>query len=118
MGRELTRYEVLVEASAAATKLREFGSRGDWRRFTDDEVFRYAVAFEWLRLTEPLCGLISRRLIGTAAPREWEPACEVRNLLAHERDQDINYTRLWEGIHTTLGATEVRLDQLIAESES
>ncbi|MDQ1250834.1 MAG: hypothetical protein QG597_5214 [Actinomycetota bacterium] len=53
MGREFSRPELLVEASAAATKLDEFGSRGDRRRFSDDEVFQYAIAFAWLRLAEP-----------------------------------------------------------------
>jgi hypothetical protein len=41
MGREFSLHELLVEASAAATKLGEFGSRGDRRRFSDDEVFQY-----------------------------------------------------------------------------
>jgi hypothetical protein len=43
MGQEFSRHELLVEASAAATKLGEFGSRGDRRRFSDDEVFQYAI---------------------------------------------------------------------------
>lgn len=114
MGREFTRHELLVEASAAATKLRKFGSSGDRRRFTDDEVFQYAVAFAWLRLAEPLCRLVSSRLVSDPVPREWEPVCEVRNVLAHERDQDLNYPRLWDGLMSMLDATESKLDQLMA----
>lgn len=114
MGREFSRPELLVEASAAATKLDEFGSRGDRRRFSDDEVFQYAIAFAWLRLAEPLCRLITRRLVDDQVRREWQGMCEVRNVLAHERDQDINCPRLWQGIHTTLGGTQTTLDRLVA----
>ncbi|MDQ1250837.1 MAG: hypothetical protein QG597_5217 [Actinomycetota bacterium] len=63
MGREYTRQELLVEAAAAA-KLLEVGGRGDLRRYSDDEVFQYAVAYRWLRLAEPTCQLVTRRLVG------------------------------------------------------
>lgn len=114
MGREFSRHELLVEASAAAIRLGEFGSRGDRRRFSDDEVFQYAIAFAWLRLAEPLCRLTTRRLVDDQARREWQGMCEVRNMLAHERDQDINYPRLWQGVRTTLDVTQTTLDRLVS----
>jgi hypothetical protein len=69
MGREYTRQELLIEAAAAANRLFEVGGRGDLRRFTDDDVFRFAVAYLWLRLAEPTCQLVTRRLVGAQADR-------------------------------------------------
>lgn len=45
MGREYTRQELLIESAAAASRLYEVGGRGDRRRFTDDDVFRFAGAY-------------------------------------------------------------------------
>jgi hypothetical protein len=64
MGREYTRHELRVELSAAASRLQDVGTRGDLRRYVDDQVFRFALAYLWLRLAEPACQLSTRRLIG------------------------------------------------------
>lgn len=114
MGRELTRYERLIEASDAALRLREVGSRGDARRYADDDVFRFAVAFLWLRYAEPLCQLVTGRLVGNAARRSWAGLCDIRNMLAHERSQDIDFAALWDELPATLDLTEAPLDRLIA----
>ena len=116
MGRELTRSELLFEASDAATRLRKVSSRGDTHRYTDDEVFRSAVAFLWLRYAEPLCQLVIRRLVGDAARRAWDGMCDIRNMLAHERNQNIDFAALWDELPTTLNLTEAPLDRLLADS--
>lgn len=110
----LTRRERLAEAADAAVKLREVGALGDRRRYDDDDVFRYAVAFLWLRFTEPLCQLVSRRQVGDATRRGWAGMCDIRNALAHERSQDIDFKGLWEDIPSTLDRNENVLDRLLA----
>lgn len=115
MGRELSRHELLVEAASAAEALRDVSSSGDRRRYDDDKVFRYAVAFAWLRLTEPLCRLINGRLVGDDARRTWAGQCETRNMLAHERYQDIDFDALWVLLAPTLDLTEAQLDRLMAD---
>jgi uncharacterized protein with HEPN domain len=114
MGRAYTRDELIVEVAAASGNLREVSANGDLRRFDDDRVFRYAVAFLWLRLAEPGCQLVTRRLVGEESRQTWEGMCRIRNLLSHERDQDINYGKLWADIPSTLQATEARLDRLMS----
>ena len=112
MGRVYTRDELIVELSAASGNLREVSSNGDVRRFTDDRVFRFAVAFLWLRLAEPACQLVTRRLVGDLPRRAWEGMCGIRNMLAHEREQDIDFDELWADIPLTLERTEAQLDRL------
>ncbi len=112
MGRVLTRHELILEASAAADSLQEVSSSGDHRRFADDKVFRYAVAFAWLRLAEPLCRLVTRRLVGEEARRAWSGMCGLRNMLAHERDEDINYLPLWSDLALKMGRTVADIDRL------
>ncbi len=114
MGRAYTRSELISEVASASDNLGELSSHGDARRFADDPVFRYAVAFLWLRLAEPTCQLVTRRLVGHGPRRAWEGMCRIRNLLAHERDQDINYEKLWADIPSTLEATEFQLHRLMA----
>jgi hypothetical protein len=53
MSRECTRNELILEVTAASANLREVSSNDDVRRFTVDPVFRYALAFLWLRMAEP-----------------------------------------------------------------
>ena len=115
MGRELSRHELIVEASAAVDSLLEVSSFGDRRRYDDDKVFRYAVAFAWLRLAEPLCRLFARRLVGGEARRAWAGMCDIRNKLAHERDQDIPFATLWALLTDGLPQTEAQLDRLMAD---
>lgn len=115
VGRELSRHELLVEAAAAAENLREVTSLGDRRRFDDDRAFRYAVAFGWLRLTEPLCRLITRRLVADYELRTWVGQCDTRNMLAHDREQDIDFDALWVYLLPTLDRTDVQLELLLAE---
>jgi uncharacterized protein with HEPN domain len=114
MGRVYTRDELIVELSAASGNLREVSASGDFRRFTDDRVFRFAVAFLWLRLAEPACQLVTRRLVGAPSRLAWEGMCWIRNMLAHEREQDIDFDELWAGIPSTLDRTEAQLDRLLA----
>lgn len=114
MGREYTRQELLIEAAAAANRLSEVGGRGDLRRFTDDDVFRFAVAYLWLRLAEPTCQLVTRRLVGSDAQLSWEGMCRLRNILAHDRDEDINYRYLWVQLSNTLVVVGAQADRLLA----
>ena len=115
MGRELSRSELLVEAASAVEALRDVSSSGDRRRDEDDKMFRYAVAFAWLRLAEPLCRLFARRLVGGEARRAWAGMCDIRNKLAHERDQDIPFATLWALLTDGLPETELQLDRLMAD---
>jgi uncharacterized protein with HEPN domain len=114
MGRELSRSELLVEAASAAEALRDLASSGGRRRYNDDRAFRYAVAFAWLRLAEPLCRLFSRRLVGGEARRAWAGMCDIRNKLAHERDQDIPFAPLWALLTDGLPQTEAQVDRLLS----
>lgn len=114
MGPAYTRDELIVEVAAAAGNLREVSSNGDVRRFTDDSAFRYAVAFLWLRLAEPTCQLVTRRLVGEGSRRTWEGMCRFRNMLAHEREQDIDFVILWAEIPSTLYRTEAQVERLLA----
>jgi uncharacterized protein with HEPN domain len=116
VGREYTRYELLVEAASAVWVLRDVSSSGDSRRYEDDRVFRYAVSFAWLRLTEPLCRLFIRRLVAGEDRRTWAGMCDIRNMLAHERDQDIDFSMLWALLAHGLIRTEAQLDRMMAES--
>ncbi|MDQ1245955.1 MAG: hypothetical protein QG597_322 [Actinomycetota bacterium] len=82
----------------AAVRLGDVTGKGDLRRFDDDLVFRYAVAYLWLRLTEPATQLLARRLVdGDALPR-WSKLPFIRNSLAHDIDEDIDYPQLWESV--------------------
>jgi uncharacterized protein with HEPN domain len=114
MGRVYTRDEWIVELAAAAGNLREVSSRGDVRRFADDRVFRFAVAFLWLRLAEPACQLVTRRLVSEGSRRAWEGMFRFRNMLAHERGQDIDFVVLWAQIPSTLDGTEAQVKRLTA----
>ncbi len=116
MDREYTRQELLVEVVAAASRLRELGARGDLRRFTDDEVFRFALAYLWLRLAEPACQLVTRRLVGEMSMAVWSGLCPIRNALAHERDEDINYQRLWVNVPAAVEASLGEADRLLAST--
>ena len=113
MGREYTRHELLIEASAAAGNLSEVAERGDLRRFSDDEVFKYAVAYLWLRLAEPTCQLVTRKLVGDQTRVSWAGMCRLRNSLAHDRNEDINYLPLWTNLSVKMDKTAARLDQLM-----
>ena len=114
MGRVYTRKELIAELAAASGNLREVSSSGDERRFTDDRVFCYAVAFLWLRLAEPACQLVTRRLVGDRSALAWEGMCGIRNRLAHEREQDIDFVKLWVDIPSMLDRTDVEVDRLLA----
>lgn len=114
MGRVYTRDELIVELAAAVGNLREVGSRGDVRRFADDRVFRFAVACLWSRLAEPTCQLVTRRLVGEGSRRTWEGMGRFRNMLAHEREQDIDFVILWAEIPSTLDGTEAQVERLTA----
>jgi uncharacterized protein with HEPN domain len=116
MGRDYTRQELLIDAAAAAYKLHEVSGRGDLRRFTDDDVFRYAVAYPWLRLAEPTCQLVTRKLVGGEAQMSWNGMCRLGNILVYDRDEDINYRYLWAGLSTTLVVVGAQSDQLLASS--
>lgn len=114
MGREYTRRELLMESAAAANRLHDVGGRGDLRRFADDEVFRFAVAYLWLRLAEPTCQLVTRRLVGGDSQVSSEGMCRLRNSLAHDGDADIDYRSLWAQLSTTLVLVGAQADRLLA----
>ena len=63
MGRVYTREGVLVAARAAVARLGEGSSRGGLWRY-DDELFRFAVAYLWLRSNLPAEAVWSQ-VIGT-----------------------------------------------------
>ena len=114
MGRAYTRNELLVEVAAAATKLHEVGGMGDLRRYTDDEVFRFGLAYCWLRVAEPACQLVTRRLVGDGANEVWGGMCTIRNALAHEREEDINYRPLWFNLPSSASASLAHAERLLA----
>ena len=113
MGRVYTRGELLAEVAEASGNLCDASSNGDFRRFTDDRVFRFAVAFLWLRLAESTCQLVTRRMVGDQSRRAWEGMCGIRNMLAHDREQDIDFDELWYEIPSTLKHTDAELGRLL-----
>ena len=108
-----TRDELLAEVVAGSGSLCEVSSNRDFRRFADAWVFRFAVVFPWLRLAEPACQLVTRRLVGDHSRRAWEGICGIRNMLAHE--QDIDFDELWSEIPSTPECSDAQLDSLRAD---
>lgn len=41
--------------------------------------------------------------------------CNIRNMLAHERDEEINFIGLWTDLADTLARVEVHIDRLMTE---
>jgi uncharacterized protein with HEPN domain len=111
-GRGLSRREMLVEVGAAADAAREVTSRGDRQMYEDDVIFRYAVAFACLRLAEPICRLITWRLVGADSWLAWAGICRVRSVLAHERYEDIDFDGLWTDMVSALARRAMELPPL------
>ena len=97
-GRYLTRDELLEEMLWAIEAIQDLAAQGGERRLRQDPQFRYSMAFLWLRLGEPANQLICRRLVSTVMADRWEFLCMMRNQLAHDRDQDIDYPTLWRQV--------------------
>lgn len=62
-----------------------------------------------------LCRLITGRLVGDDARRTWAGQCDTRKMLAHDRDQDIDFDALWTLLMPTLDRTDAQLTRLAAE---
>ena len=95
-GRSLTRDELLDEMRWAIDAIREANAVGGEPRLRRDPHFRFALAFLWLRLGEPANQLVRRRLVSKAIAVRWRYLCIMRNQLAHDRNQDIDYPTLWQ----------------------
>ena len=100
--------------AAATDRLNRAASRGDDRRYADDELYRYAIALLWLRLAEPATRLLALRLVDADAVPAWDQLNVVRNSLAHELDEEIAYGRLWTELGRTVQSISRDLDLLLA----
>lgn len=108
------RKRYLVEMAAATDRLASAASRGDQRRYADDDLYRFAIAFLWLRLAEPATRLLSLRLVDERAVPVWGVLTTIRNSLAHQLDEEIAYGRLWTELPDTVQAVNDDLDLLLA----
>lgn len=93
---------------AAGARLLQLASQGDRRRFEDDDGYRCGIAFLWLRLGEPAARLLSGCLVDSQTLPSWNRLPLLRNSLAHDWDQDIDYDEWWDSIPTM--AVSVGLD--------
>ncbi|MDQ1246874.1 MAG: hypothetical protein QG597_1242 [Actinomycetota bacterium] len=109
-----TRRRLLVEMQAACSRLWDTASRGDAHRFEDDDVYRHAIAFLWLRLGEPASRLMAQRLIDVSQVPQWAWLVATRNSLAHGADSEIDYPSLWESLPTVAVSTERDVARLLA----
>ena len=103
----MTRDELLDEAEAVWLEVEDFHHRCSEARLRSDTWFRWAYAFLWLRLTEPLSQLSTNRLVGRCFRTRWSRLVWRRNELAHKRLTEIDYVQLWEDfadVRTTLPA--------------
>lgn len=108
------RRRYLLEMAAATDRLAIAAARGDQRRYSDDDLYRYAVAFLWLRLAEPATRLLTLRLLDERAVPAWGLLTTIRNSLAHQRDEEIDYGTLWTKLPNTLESVKDDLDLLLA----
>lgn len=92
----MTRDELLDEAEAVWLEVEEFQHRCSKARLRSDTWYRWAYAFLWLRLTEPLSQLSANRLVGRRVCSRWSDLVRVRNALAHKRLTEIDYLQLWD----------------------
>jgi uncharacterized protein with HEPN domain len=104
----------LVEMAAATDRLASAATRGDQRRYTDDDLYRFAIAFLWLRLAEPATRLLTLRLVDEQALPVWGVLTTIRNSLAHQLDEEIAYGRLWTELPDTIQTVNDDLDLLLA----
>lgn len=104
----------LVEMTSAADHLSTASTLGDYRRYIDDDLHRYAIAFLWLRLVEPATRLLTLRLVDRDSVPDWESFVVVRNSLAHDRNEEIDYSILWGKLPDTLEAVSDDVDLLLA----
>jgi uncharacterized protein with HEPN domain len=100
--------------AAATDCLATAATHGDPRRFTDDDLYRYAIAFLWLRLVEPATRLLTLRLVDRDTVPGWESFMVIRNSLAHDRNEEIDYSILWGQLPETVEAVRDELDLLPA----
>lgn len=107
------RRRYLAEMTAAADRLARAAERGDDRRYTDDDLYRFAIAFLWLRLAEPATRLLTLRLVDARKIPVWSLLTAIRNSLAHDSDEEIPYGQLWTKLPETLEAVGHDLDLLL-----
>lgn len=100
--------------AAATDRLARAADSGDGRRYADDDLYRYAIAFLWLRLAEPATRLLNLRLVDERTVPTWGLLTTVRNSLAHQLDEEIAYSRLWSRLPETLETVSGDLDHLLA----
>lgn len=106
------RRRYLVEMAAATDRLAAAAARGDRRRYADDDLYRYAIAFLWLRLAEPATRLLSLRLVDErVVPRL---LTTIRNSLAHQSEEEIEYGLLWTKLPDTIRVVSDDLDPLLS----
>ena len=108
------RRRYLLEMAAATDRLARAADSGDKRRFTDDDLYRYALAFLWLRLAEPATRLLNLRLVDERTVPAWSFLPAIRNSVAHEADEEIAYSPLWSRLPDTIEAVNDDLDRLLA----
>lgn len=104
----------LIEMGAASDRLATAAAQGDERRYADDDLYRYAIAFLWLRLAEPATRLLSLRLVDERTVPVWKLLNAVRNSLAHDSDEEIPYGQLWTTLPETIDVVGRDLDLLLA----
>ena len=100
--------------AAANDRLARAADSGDNRRCADYDLYRYAIAFLWLRLAEPATRLLKQRLVDARTVPTWDSLTTIRNSLAHQLDEEIAYSRLWSKLPETLEAVSEDLDRLMA----
>ena len=108
------RHELLVEMDAACDRLTAAAGQGDRRRYVDDPLFRCAIAYLWLRSAEPAAQLLSRRLVDHSRKSTWSYLPVIRNSLAHDREQQIDYDKLWDLLPTLPMSVGRDVDRLLA----
>lgn len=110
----MTRRRLLLEMEAAGGRLLQLASQGDRRRFEDDDGYRCGIAFLWLRLGEPASRLLSGRLVESQTLPAWSRLPLLRNSLAHDWDDDIDYNELWDSIPTMAVSIGIDVRALLA----
>lgn len=108
------RRRYLVEMASATDHLSTASTQGDHRRYTDDDLYRYAIAFLWLRLVEPATRLLTLRLVDRDIVPDWQSFIVIRNSLAHDRNEEIDYSILWGNLKDTIESISDDLDLLLA----
>ncbi len=108
----MTRDELLDEAESVWLEVEDFHHRCSDARLRSDTWYRWAYAFLWLRLTEPISQLSTNRLVGRSARSRWSDLVWLRNELAHSRLVEIDYLQLWDDFADVQATLPVELASL------